>query len=279
MVYEECLVVGKIFYTHNRDDRYIGDRYVNYKLFGKPLLALIRVCKQIHAEAEPIYLSKNLFVLPAYFAKHESIVELRDIASEVGAYEAGAHEGLTNTRSLFSKAGISYIRNISIPVDQIFTVKSGRSYDEWMNDKDEGSAAWWGELSPYDRYLQRHKSELDYVKGCWRGDLKYLELFTSGFRFLELDLSAVCCPKGCCRHIDHVVGPWIAHIKPQEFHVIGLCYEQEERDFRSEAHYCGVDGQKLKEYGLHFRSRYEGTQWDRWMLKNESEDENEYWAP
>ncbi|KAF2273416.1 uncharacterized protein EI97DRAFT_353901, partial [Westerdykella ornata] len=64
MIYEEVVVVGKVFYSPDRHDILNGKRCRGFKMFRKPELHLFRVCKQVHREAEPIYLSKNLFVLP-----------------------------------------------------------------------------------------------------------------------------------------------------------------------------------------------------------------------
>ena len=56
MIYEELLIVGKVFYGYYSPNR---------SGYRSPQLTLLRVCKQIHAEAEPLFLSKNLFNLPS----------------------------------------------------------------------------------------------------------------------------------------------------------------------------------------------------------------------
>jgi len=56
-VYEELVVVGRDFYFKS-DVRSDNDQY------RKPSVKLFRACKQMHAEAEPLYLAKNIFHLP-----------------------------------------------------------------------------------------------------------------------------------------------------------------------------------------------------------------------
>jgi hypothetical protein len=65
-VYEELLVVGKIFYTP--DDYAVSNekRFKDWKAYRTPSLEMLRVCKQVHGEAEEVYLGKNLFVLPDF---------------------------------------------------------------------------------------------------------------------------------------------------------------------------------------------------------------------
>lgn len=65
-IYEELLVVGKVFlddhgrYTHHETP----PREIDMNYYRKPSLAILRVSKLVHEEAEEVYLSKNLFVFP-----------------------------------------------------------------------------------------------------------------------------------------------------------------------------------------------------------------------
>ena len=104
LIYEEVLVVGRVFYTPTEEEADNSGRMANHTLFRKPELQLLRVCQQIHDEAEPIYLKNNLFVLPSSWYQclpFDSQLE----ASRINRY-------------LFSAAGLKYIRNLSIAVDQ-----------------------------------------------------------------------------------------------------------------------------------------------------------------
>lgn len=64
-VFEYLVVVGKIFYTPDEYDRDEGPiRFDGCDEHATPSLQLLRVCKQICDEAEDVYATKNLFVLP-----------------------------------------------------------------------------------------------------------------------------------------------------------------------------------------------------------------------
>jgi hypothetical protein len=65
MIYKEVLFVGKIHFAPERQPN--AGRHYYERGYEKPQLSLLRVCKQAHAEAEPLYLSMNLFELPDNF--------------------------------------------------------------------------------------------------------------------------------------------------------------------------------------------------------------------
>lgn len=72
MIYVECLVVGKVFpytlsesydeYECDYDDDLTAREHAGYEA---PIVALLRVCKDIYQEAEPLLYRRNTFVLPA----------------------------------------------------------------------------------------------------------------------------------------------------------------------------------------------------------------------
>jgi hypothetical protein len=55
-VYEEFLVVGKVFYKHDHEDQ--SDRLRESQYYRKPSLAILGVSKEVKAEAEDVYLTK-----------------------------------------------------------------------------------------------------------------------------------------------------------------------------------------------------------------------------
>jgi hypothetical protein len=67
-VYEELVVVGKIFYTPEQYSIMNEKCFKDWTAYAAPELSILRVCTQIHQEAEELYLSKHLFVLPNFFA-------------------------------------------------------------------------------------------------------------------------------------------------------------------------------------------------------------------
>jgi hypothetical protein len=46
-------------------------RFKDRKAYRTPSLGILRVCKQVHDEAEEVYLGKNLFVLPDFYSLRE----------------------------------------------------------------------------------------------------------------------------------------------------------------------------------------------------------------
>jgi hypothetical protein len=63
------VVVGKVFFTPGTSELCDSLRYKQWKDYRKPSLSILRVCKQIKSEAEEVYFTKNLFVLPQSFNK------------------------------------------------------------------------------------------------------------------------------------------------------------------------------------------------------------------
>ncbi|KAF2114708.1 hypothetical protein BDV96DRAFT_83619 [Lophiotrema nucula] len=111
MIYEELLVVGKVFYEVEEDNVKNGKRYRGWKLFRKPEVQLLRVCKQIHEEAEPVYLSWNLFVLPVQFDTFRPFQNHYHYSPPLRGCDP-------SQRYIFSTAGLSCIKNISFAIDQ-----------------------------------------------------------------------------------------------------------------------------------------------------------------
>ena len=73
MIYTECLVVGKVFpYAFGKNyDEYDGDYGDEPTIcesfsYNAPEVALLRACKAIHQEAEPLLYQRNTFRLPVF---------------------------------------------------------------------------------------------------------------------------------------------------------------------------------------------------------------------
>lgn len=94
LIYEEALVVGKVFLIPNQYAAELEGQLKDCRLFKKPQVQLLRVCKAIHQEAEKIYLRQNLFILPLFVGLNITIIS------------AGT--------PLFSKAATKFLKNLSI---------------------------------------------------------------------------------------------------------------------------------------------------------------------
>ena len=64
LIYGELVVVGRVFFSPDWYEIEEGRRFDEYKQSTRPNLAILRVSRAVHDEAEDIYLSKNIFVLP-----------------------------------------------------------------------------------------------------------------------------------------------------------------------------------------------------------------------
>ncbi|KAF2714020.1 hypothetical protein K504DRAFT_462464 [Pleomassaria siparia CBS 279.74] len=272
-IYEEVLVVGKIFYTPNDYDIWNGNRCRGHKLFRKPELQLLRVSKQIHAEAEPVYLSRNLFVLPIKWPDFQPFKELshfhiRDMES--------------NARHLFSVSGLSHIKNVGVAVDQSLCEGSAKvlGSDCWKRDELVYGEPPFTQLSRLKRLEKAHEIHLSHVRDVWRGMLGHLAHFQSRLKYIEIDFTNAFCPIGDCRPIWAASCGWIETMKPESVDIIGLQTLRERREF---IYHVIMDGKASEwdleeKYALRFRNIGQAVPWDRWMIEGEMEDESKHYV-
>jgi hypothetical protein len=268
MVYKEVLVVGKICYSEL-------DPYTNRKQkdsdYKKPQLALLRVCKQIHSEAEPLYLGMNLFVLPNKFKDYRPFVE----------YGRDSYHWETR-RFLFSKAVFTHVRNISFAFTSDQNEKMNY-HNKWAEYHSDPWAERYADMPYVVQCNTMHEWRLEDAENNW-GDLQLsLCLFQSRMDYVQVDYSDTYCPSGCCRRVGQCTYHWILMFEPKVLNVMGLL-EWEESEFScmdfggSETVRYEVDALKAS-YGLHFMQPGEGTKWDAYRVENcghvEGESEQE----
>jgi hypothetical protein len=58
VVYEELVVVGKVFYTVDVSETSESVRHEHHELYRVPDLQILQVSKKVHKEAEQVYLTK-----------------------------------------------------------------------------------------------------------------------------------------------------------------------------------------------------------------------------
>lgn len=264
MIYEEVLVVGKVFYSPSRHDILNGKRCRGHKLFRKPELQLLRACKQIHTEAEPVYLSQNLFVLPIRW--HKCLPFLSEASFDF------QFPRKDKTRFwLFSDAGFHHIRNISFAFDRKIGTLCGRNFDDWKQSELDNPDIPFEQLSGADRINRIHESLKDDSYEAWQDMLEELVYFTPGFHYVEVDFTNAYCPLGDCRQVSHGLGKWISQIKPAFLDVVGLQSTQERSQFILWArNAAGITHKELREaHGLRFRKPGDTTPWDKWMVNGE----------
>jgi hypothetical protein len=70
-VYAELVIVGKVFYTPTVHELKEGGRFKDYESYRKPELQILQVSKQVHDEAEEVYLSKR--VIPGHWSEKPTL--------------------------------------------------------------------------------------------------------------------------------------------------------------------------------------------------------------
>jgi hypothetical protein len=271
MIYEDVLVIGKVFYSPDEHDKKCGRRCERQYCFRKPELQLLRVCKQIHSEAEPLYLSKNLFVLPIDWHEHHPVMY-----SGIFSGLAKEENWPWNGRYLFSVAGLSYIRNISFSIDQkLADLPLPVDFDYWKSFKmDNGTC--YEELSSIERHEEAHDRHVLFFDEPLHLMFTGLKTFKLSMQYVEIDFTNAFCPLGDCKPLYSIFGnadsKWIQQLSPTWLDVIGLSRE-ERIDFITQFRAKGITHQQLRDdYGLRFRKPGEGTPWDKWMNKGSKDD-------
>jgi hypothetical protein len=259
MIYEELLVVGKVFYTPDSYDVWNGERCRRHELFRKPELQLLRLCKQIHYEAEPVYLAKNLFVMPIEFRVCVPFVEPK-------SYQGNGQDH-SDDRHLFSTLGFTYIKSISINIDKSLSQRVSLSFEGWRDHERVSLRRPFTQLTPQQAYEYIHNVELSLVRENWQGTISRLDMFLERLEYLEMDFTNAFCATGCCRPIGLAVGHWLHSFVPKRFDVVGLLSIEEKRQFISTARDVGniSHSEFRREYGLHFRKEGDTTPWEKWM--------------
>lgn len=271
MIYEEVLVVGKVFFTPDKHDLENGKRCSDYKLFRKPELQLLRVCKQIQSEAEPIYASKNLFVLPLDWYNFEPVLSQRSLQYE------GTGKTSPVQRNLISAAGITHLRNLSFAMDYIppsvhddFVISNfGSSFWEMW---EESAGYSFDVLSPLARYEYIHEAWEGMASRVWREITVVLDQFPGSLDYVELDFTNIFCPQGHCRALLPIMGHFVKKLNATTLDVIGLRTKEERSELIKLARDAGVSHQVLRQkHGLRFRRVGDSTPWDKWRIEEVAE--------
>lgn len=234
LIYEHVLVVGKVFFRNSvkpqciRDDPARNDQ----QYYEKPTLALLRVCKTIHEEAEPIYLSYNLFVLPLRWQLQTPFKSEDDLKS--------MNSLRFKDRQLFSVCGLQFVRNISFAIDRrdlATTEELGFNHRDWK----------FGEYNLYEpgeRLRALHEYGLGklssdvlspYVRS-WSHIANALEMFaeardrdSKSMKYVEIDYSNAFCSMGCCRPRYLFEFDWVSDLLVDVFNILGtLDFDTEE---------------------------------------------------
>ncbi|KAF2662481.1 hypothetical protein K491DRAFT_709844 [Lophiostoma macrostomum CBS 122681] len=265
-VYEEVLVVGKVFYTPERVEVENQRRFKDWKLYRKPELQLLRVCKTIHQEAEKVYLSKNLFVLPTNFYSRAPFV----------SHWSGTPP--SQWRWLFSKSAYENVKNISIEFSPVLKVRTTSSYIDFdEQNTDSSPTAVYRRLEALQtRKRNAHdQAHAEFREHCSSisDTLKFdsLETMTENFQYMEMEYTNAFCPLGCCRYIQ-VGWDLIPSLWPKHAVILGLDFSGERQLFMHLFSAICTDDEgeeedwpSAEEFGLEFNP--DTDKWAKWRME------------
>lgn len=267
-IYEKLIVVAKVFYNVDGLSFHNEDRARERSAYRRPDLAVLRVSKAVHKEAEGIYLSKNQFVLPLLFYTHQPF------NTDDGA----------GSRKLFSTRALRVIKHVSFAMDSLAAyVSSGFPYTSW--DSTEAMSQ-----GNFDQTIISER--LDGIHGEVYGlYMKEHSRLTNSIAVMkklstmEIDFSNAYCLTGCCRMAD-VQNPRLAHAmgRLQSVRFLGLRNEKEQNNLMQDwvgliSHFMlspigysprnsALDVQELYKY-YHVTYGSEGDPWAQYKINSE----------
>ena len=196
-VYGHLVLVGKVFYTPDAYSVATEKGFKDWKLYHAPSLQVLRVCKQVHAEAEQLYLSKNLFVLPDFCYLRQPF------RNPANASATGFNDRIPfQERWLFSRNAFRYLKNLGISFNtrQPSPVTLG---PDWTRYERIGAIAGYDAMDETARRDYAHEHAREELLNIW----VYMEAavsdnLKSDLTYLEIDLTNCYCPLGCCRMLE-----------------------------------------------------------------------------
>jgi hypothetical protein len=118
-------------------------------------LQVLRVCKQFHQEAEPIYLAKNLFVLPFLPAFRRPLQNENPNLLTTTVRSDGRH--------VFSMKALEKVKNLSVAFCSRGMVPQTLSHSEWKENNEDGENIF-EDMSLKERLGHAHRSAKDYLE-------------------------------------------------------------------------------------------------------------------
>jgi hypothetical protein len=261
-IYSYLVVVGKVFYSPD-DFTLVSDaRFKGCFLYRKPELKLLRVCQQIHDEAEELYLSKNLFVLPDFFHFRNPI--------NLDSLGPSGHIPFPD-RPLFSRNAAKWLKHVSISFNPRLPAPHMLGRSKWQYLDGLNPARMFDNMTPAERLTFAHDHAKAGMEDAWIESVTCLTKFLcskdrdegedsyehdysdeeedsedDGCEYddsdedskdesegrtllnLELDFTNTYCPLGCCR-LDVHIAPLLGNTRPANVTLRGL-RNKEEKD-------------------------------------------------
>lgn len=212
-VYEELVVVGRVFFTSDAYELKESILFQNINNFRTPCLSILRVSKAIYDEAAHVYLEKNCFVFPSRWF----------------SLPLFNTKGLTD-RHIFSKAAIEKVRHVAIalfPRNESFPLTMYHS--EWAIDAIHGAC--------FERFSQNDR--IEFAHSFAIGSLSEIQMEISrsvsnlgNLQTIELDFTSAYCPFGCCRELSVDWGLVMRHAR--KVSIYGIRTVEELKDIKQE---------------------------------------------
>ena len=213
-VYRYLVVVGKVFFAPEPYSVENETRFEDWEHYDRPSLRILRACKSIHDEAEAVYATENLFVLPDFFQLRQPFL---------GANEQYDKFVLPHMdRWLFSLRASMWLTNISVSYNpRTASVVAGPGHWEWKE-----SLVDYNGLTSTERLNVAHSFKEESQDEEWSEMGRMLRHHLSTLHYLEIDLTNAYCPMGCCRKTSENVS-LVYGLVPAKIVVLGLRSEAE----------------------------------------------------
>lgn len=183
-VYEELVVVGRVFFTPDAYESTEGFFFQNINEFRTPCLSILRVSKAIYDEAAHVYLEKSCFVLPSRWFSLPPF----------------DNKSLTS-RHIFSKAAIKNVKHVAITlIPRNDSLPLTRHHSEWAEDANHG--AYFEQFSQGDRMEFAHSFATDSLSELQLSKLPLSVSNLENLQTIEIDFTSSYCPFGCCRELS-----------------------------------------------------------------------------
>jgi hypothetical protein len=182
-VYEELVVVGRVFFTPDAYESSEGYLFQNINDFRTPCLSILRVSKAIYGEAAHVYLEKNCFVLPSRWFSLSPF----------------HNKGLVD-RHIFSKTAIKKVKHVAITLfPRNDSTPLTMHHSDWAFDAIHG--AYFDQISEDNRREFAHSFAVESLSDLQVKISRSVTHFEN-LEVIELDFTSAYCPFGCCRELS-----------------------------------------------------------------------------
>ncbi|KAF3002413.1 hypothetical protein E8E13_003195 [Curvularia kusanoi] len=208
-VYEELVVVGRVFYTPECCETTESCLFGNLAKFPCPDLSILRASRATHEEAGHVYLGKNCFVMPSRWSTFLPF-----------------YRGPDKRRHIFSRMAFEKAKHIAV----VLFPRTG-SYPLTMNhtdwdDHEFETGVTFESMTKRERMKLAHSNSLTWTLDYYEEVFEMLLEFKN-LQVIELDFTGAYCAHGCCRVVSVDWEGLIGHASRFRIHGIRTTVESE----------------------------------------------------